>query len=86
VKHPLADLAATLRKTILAADPNIGEDRKDCIRLVFWHGDRANDSSGFLEGEYPDGMRLAILTSAEQLHQRKKALVAALKAQLRHVA
>ena len=59
--------------------------RKDSIRLVFWHGDRANDRSGFLEGEYPDGRRLAVLESLEQLHRRKKALIAALKAQLKHM-
>jgi hypothetical protein len=59
--------------------------RKDAIRLVFWHGDRANDKSGFLEGEYPDGRRLAVLSSLEQLHSRKKALIAVLKAQLKHI-
>jgi hypothetical protein len=59
--------------------------RTDSVRLVFWHGDRANDKSGFLEGEYPDGRRLAVLGSLEQLHMRKKALVAVLKAQLRHM-
>ena len=117
LKHPLADLAAVLRQTILAADPSIGEEikwnaptffftgpmepfspkeyrrhlvvfnfyRKDCIRMVFWHGDRANDKSGFLEGEYPDGRRIALLSSVEELQARKKALVAALKSQLKHI-
>ena len=117
LKHPLADLAAVLRQTILAADPGIGEEvkwnapaffftgamepfapkeyrrhlvvfnfyRKDCIRLVFWHGDRANDKSGFLEGEYPDGRRIAMLSSVAELQARKKALVAALKSQLKHI-
>ncbi len=59
--------------------------RKDCIRLVFWHGDRAKDKTGFLEGEYADGRRLAILASPAELRSRKKALVAALKAQLKHL-
>ena len=59
--------------------------RKDCIRLVFWHGDRANDKSGFLEGDYADGRRLAIISSAEELESRKKVLVKALKAQLKHL-
>ena len=117
LKHPLADLTAVLRKTILTADPSIGEEikwnapaffytgamepfnpkeyrrhlivfnfyRKDCIRLVFWHGDRANDTSGFLEGEYPDGRRIAMLSSVQELQARKKALVAALKSQLKHI-
>jgi hypothetical protein len=59
--------------------------RKDCIRLVFWHGDRAKDKSGLLEGEYPDGRRLAVISSSTELRSRKKALVAALKAQLKHL-
>jgi hypothetical protein len=59
--------------------------RKDCIRLVFWHGDRANDKSGLLLGEYPDGRRLATFSSLKDLESKKKALVAALKAQLKHL-
>ena len=59
--------------------------RKDCIRLVFWRGDRANDKSGFLEGENPDGRSLAVLSSLEHLRSRKKALVAVLKAQLKQM-
>ena len=59
--------------------------RKDCIRLVFWHGDRADDKSGLLEGDYPDGRRLAHFASSEQLVSRKKELVKILKAQLRHI-
>jgi hypothetical protein len=60
--------------------------RKDCIRLVFWHGDRAKDKSGLLEGDYADGRRLAHISTAADLAARKKALVAALRAQLRHIA
>jgi hypothetical protein len=26
--------------------------RKDALRLVFWHGDRAEEATGFLEGAY----------------------------------
>jgi hypothetical protein len=59
--------------------------RKDSIRLVFWHGDRANDKSGLLLGEYPDGRRLATFSSLEDLNSKKKALAAALKAQLKHI-
>jgi hypothetical protein len=59
--------------------------RKDCIRLVFWHGDRANDKSGFLEGEYPDGRRLATLSSVEELQTSKQALISALKSQLKNI-
>jgi hypothetical protein len=117
LKHPLADLAAALRTTILAADRSIGEEikwnapafffkgamepfnakeyrrhlivfnffRKDCIRLVFWRGDRADDETGFLEGSYPDGRRIAMISSVAQLKSRKKTLVAILKAQLKHM-
>lgn len=60
--------------------------RKDCLRLVFWHGDRASDKSGFLEGKYPDGRRLAMLSSVAELKARKKALVEALKSQLKDIA
>src|ERR1700693_2495979 len=34
--------------------------RKDCIRLVFPSGARVSDESGFLEGDYADGRRLAL--------------------------
>jgi hypothetical protein len=117
LKHPLADLAEQIRRTILAADSTIGEEikwnapaffytgpmkpfnpkdysrhlivfnfhRKDSIRLVFWHGDRANDKSGFLEGDYPDGRRLAIISNEEELESRKNVLVKAIKAQLKHL-
>ena len=59
--------------------------RKDCIRLVFWRGDVARDTTGLLEGEYPDGRRLAHFSSMKDLTTRKKALAAVLKAQLRNV-
>jgi hypothetical protein len=59
--------------------------RGDCIRLVFWHGGRARDRSGFLAGEYADGRRLAVLSSLEDLRTSKTPLRAALKAQLRHM-
>ena len=59
--------------------------RKDCLRLVFWHGDRADDKSGLLEGDYADGRRLATFFSPEDLNRRRKALVNALKAQLKHI-
>jgi len=60
--------------------------RDDCLRLVFWHGDRANDKTGFLKGDYADGRRLAELSSVEELGRRKKTLIAALRSQLRQLA
>ena len=115
--HPLAELAAAVRRAILAADPSVGEEikwnapaffytgamepfdpkefrrhlivfnfyREDCIRLVFWHGDRANDTSGFLEGTYADGRRIAKLSSMGDLRARAKTLVAVLRSQLKHL-
>jgi hypothetical protein len=59
--------------------------RKDCIRLVFWRGDRAGDKSGLLEGDYADGRRLAHFSSLKELASRKTALTRALKSQLKHV-
>jgi hypothetical protein len=57
--------------------------KKDCIRLVFWRGDRAGDRTGFLEGDYKDGRRLAMISSLEELGAHKKAITAALKAQIK---
>jgi len=117
LKHPLAELAESLRQTILSVHSTIGEEikwnapaffytgpmepfnpkeykrylvifnfhRKDCIRLVFWHGDRANDKSGLLEGDYADGRRLAIFRSGEDLKSWKKAMGTVIKAQLKHM-
>ena len=59
--------------------------RKDCLRLVFWHGDRAHDTTEFLQGTYADGRRLATLSSESELRSRKKALQAALKNQLKRI-
>jgi hypothetical protein len=59
--------------------------KKDALRLVFWRGDRVKDESGFLEGEYPDGRRLAILSSTADLTAKKKLLVASIKQQLKHI-
>lgn len=57
--------------------------RKDAIRLVFWRGDRAGDKTGFLEGDYKDGRRLATVGSLADLAKHKKAIAAALKAQIK---
>ena len=57
--------------------------RKDALRLVFLHGDRANDKTGTLEGNYQDGRRLVTLSSATDLESKKKAIQAALKAQVK---
>jgi hypothetical protein len=56
--------------------------RKDVLRLVFWGGARADDESGFHEGDYPDGRRLALFRSLAEVKARKKQLQAVLRRQL----
>ena len=56
--------------------------RQDCIRLVFWGGARADDGSGFLEGDYPDGRRLATFYGLPDVRSKKKALQTVLRTQL----
>ena len=56
--------------------------RKNCIRLVFWHGDRAGDMPGFLEGDYKDGRRLASFRSEKDVEAGRKKLQQVVKKQL----
>jgi hypothetical protein len=56
--------------------------QKNCIRLVFWHGDRANDSTGFLEGDYKDGRRLAMFRTMKDVEAGKKKLQQVVRKQL----
>lgn len=104
--HPLADVAAALRKIILSTDPEIGEEikwnapaffyigelppfnpkeykrhivvfnfhQRDRIRLVFPSGARVKDKSGLLEGDYPDGRRLALFHDMREVQSRKAVL------------
>lgn len=117
LKHPLKDVVVSLRKIILEADPEIGEEikwnaptyfyigpmeqadpklykrylivfnlfKKDCIRLVFWGGGKVKDKSGFLQGNYADGRRLALFHSLDDVKVNKKRLHDALKQQLKHL-
>ena len=57
--------------------------KKDCIRLVFWGGGKVNDKSGFLQGDYADGRRLALFHSLDDVKANKKHLLNALKQQLK---
>ena len=59
--------------------------KQDCIRLVFWRGAAADDQSGFLEGDYADGRRLAIFHSEKDVQSRKKKLQDTLKRQLKNM-
>src|SRR5262249_46512953 len=57
--------------------------KKDCIRLVFWRGANVLDTSGFLEGEYADGRRLAMFYSMEDVKSKRTKLQKIVKQQLR---
>jgi hypothetical protein len=48
--------------------------KKDCIRLVFPSGAKVDDGSGFLEGDYADGRRLALFSSLDEVRSKKAAL------------
>jgi len=53
--------------------------QKDCIRLVFPSGAKINDSSGFLQGDYADGRRLALFHNLEEVKSQTKPLQQAIK-------
>ncbi len=48
--------------------------KKDCIRLVFPSGAKVDDGSGFLEGDYADGRRLALFSSMDEVRTKKAGL------------
>ena len=111
LKHPLADVVEALRRIILSADREIGEEikwnaptffyagemrpsnpkeykryivvfnlyRKDCVRLVFPSGARVSDKSGFLEGDYADGRRLALFFNMGDVKSKKASLQAVIR-------
>jgi hypothetical protein len=53
--------------------------RKDCIRLVFPSGARVSDKSGFLEGDYADGRRLALFFNMGDVKSKKASLQAVIR-------
>jgi len=57
--------------------------KKDCIRLVFWGGGKVNDTSGFLEGDYADGRRLAMFYGMEDVKSKQAKLQKIVKQQLK---
>jgi hypothetical protein len=48
--------------------------QKDCIRLVFPSGAKIHDSSGFLQGDYADGRRLAFFHNLDEVKSQTKPL------------
>jgi hypothetical protein len=59
--------------------------KKDCLRLVFWGGAKVNDKSGFLEGNYADGRRLASFQNLGEVKAKKRLLESTVKAQLKYL-
>jgi len=59
--------------------------QKNCIRLVFWGGAKVNDKSGFLQGDYADGRRLASFHSLDEVRSNRKQLENVLRTQLKHL-
>jgi hypothetical protein len=57
--------------------------KQDCIRLVFWGGAKVDDASGFLEGDYEDGRRLAMFCNLKDVQSKKKSLQKVIKQQLK---
>ena len=53
--------------------------RKDCIRLVFPSGARVSDESGFLEGDYADGRRLALFFNMGDVKSKQASLQAVIR-------
>jgi len=53
--------------------------KKDCVRLVFPTGASIGDTMGLLEGDYPDGRRLALFSSIDEVHSKRLALERAIK-------
>ena len=53
--------------------------KKDCIRLVFPSGETVDDGSGFLEGDYADGRRLALFSSMDEVKWKKASMQSIIK-------
>ena len=48
--------------------------KRDCMRLIFPSGARVKDKAGLLEGDYPDGRRLALFHDMREVESRKAIL------------
>ena len=53
--------------------------KKDCVRLVILNGARIGDTSGLLVGDYADGRRLALFSSLDEVHSKRRALEGVIK-------
>jgi hypothetical protein len=57
--------------------------KKDCIRLVFWGAGNVTDPSGFLEGDYTDGRRLAMFYDMNDVRIKERSLQEVIRQQLK---
>ena len=48
--------------------------KKDVVLLVFPTGAKVTDTSGLLEGDYPDGRKVAKFTSVSEVSYKEEAL------------
>lgn len=53
--------------------------KRDCLRLVFPSGARLSDKSGLLEGQYPDGRRIAQFRDMSDVESQQPVLQRLLK-------
>ena len=59
--------------------------KSDCLRLVFMHAADADDGSGFLQGDYADGRRLAYFRDLREVAAGKDELRKVLRALVRAI-
>ena len=53
--------------------------KKDCIRLVFPSGAKVDHGTGFLQGDYADGRRLAFFASVNEVQTKRNKLQTVIK-------
>lgn len=115
--HPLAETVEALRKIILGADSEVGEQvkwnapsfyytgamqpfdpkeykrdivvcnlvKKEYILLVFPTGARIPDTTGILEGKYPDGRKMVKIAGMADAKAKEQALQEVVRAWLKGV-
>lgn len=111
IEQPLRVVMQEVRRVILSAGNQIGEEIKwnapaffytgemkpfnpkeykrhivvfnvaknNSLRLVFISGAKMNDTTGLLEGNYPDGRRIAPFNNIDDVKQKEQALTAAIQ-------
>ena len=117
LEHPLANVVQALRKTVLSADNEIGEQikwnspsfyytgemkafdpkeykrdivvfnlhKKEYVLLVFPTGAIVEDTSGLLEGKFPDGRKTAKFSTLNEVKTKENDLKDVIKKWLNKV-